>query len=85
MEHTWFAERLRELRQAAGLNQTELAERAGMTQGAVGHLERGSRSPQWESVVALAKALGITCEAFCKPPEKKAEAPKRGRPKGGTK
>jgi transcriptional regulator with XRE-family HTH domain len=82
MDSSRFAERLRELRTAAGLSQTELAEKAGMTQGAVGHLERGTREPQWASVVALADALGVSCEAFRKPPDGKPQQAGRGRPKG---
>ena len=38
-----FAELLRGYREAAGLSQEELAERAGLTAGAVGALERGRR------------------------------------------
>ncbi len=39
-----FGERLRRLREAAGLTQKELAERAGVTPDAVGVFERGARA-----------------------------------------
>jgi transcriptional regulator with XRE-family HTH domain len=59
-----FGARLRALREHAGLTQAQLAERAGLhTQGIV-KLERGERKPAWETVLALADALGLTCQAF---------------------
>ena len=81
----WFKDRLRELRTAAGLTQGELAEKAGLTRVGVAQLEIGRRKPAWETVLALCKALGVTCEEFTvKPsvtPEEEPEAPRRGRPK----
>ncbi|PLS84609.1 MAG: hypothetical protein CYG60_17030, partial [Actinobacteria bacterium] len=57
------AERLRDLRRAAGLTQEELASRAGLSPGAVGTLERGVRSrPYPHTVRALADALGVAEE-----------------------
>ncbi|MBC8078597.1 MAG: helix-turn-helix transcriptional regulator, partial [Chloroflexales bacterium] len=38
-----FGERLRRLRERAGLTQEALAERAGLTTNAIGVLERGER------------------------------------------
>jgi predicted ATPase/DNA-binding XRE family transcriptional regulator len=58
-----FAERLRSLRQAAGLTQEELAFRAGLSPSAVGVLERGARRrPYPHTVRALADALGLDVE-----------------------
>src|SRR3712207_4644614 len=55
-----FGERLRRLREAAGLTQEELAERAGLTRDAIGALERGlRRRPYPHTVRALAAALGL--------------------------
>ena len=55
-----FAERLRQLRDAAALTQEELAERAGLTGNAVGALERGERRrPYPHTVRALSDALGL--------------------------
>src|SRR5690348_18497741 len=55
-----FATRLRRLRDAAGLTQEELAERAGLTVKAVGALERGERTrPYPHTVRSLADALGL--------------------------
>src|SRR5260370_37706096 len=59
-----FAGRLKELRTAAGLSLKEMAERAGVTPDAIVKLESGNRKPGWETVIALADALGVECTAF---------------------
>jgi transcriptional regulator with XRE-family HTH domain len=59
-----FAAKLKELREAAGLTQGALAERAGMHKLGVAKLEQGLREPKWASVQALARALGVGCSAF---------------------
>jgi transcriptional regulator with XRE-family HTH domain len=61
-----FAGRLRELGEAAGLTQLQLAEHAGLTEQGLGQIERGRRQPTWETVCRLAAALGVTCEAFAR-------------------
>src|SRR6185436_12235571 len=56
-----FAARLRRHREAAGLSQEALAERAGLSAGGIGALERGVRSaPQRETVRRLARGLGLS-------------------------
>ncbi len=58
-----FGQELRRLRQAAGLSQEDLAERAGLTSAAIGALERGERRrPYPHTVRALAGALGLSPE-----------------------
>ena len=55
-----FGERLRRHREAAGLSQERLAERAGISANAVGALERGERTrPYPDTVRRLADALGL--------------------------
>jgi predicted ATPase/DNA-binding XRE family transcriptional regulator len=52
---------LRRLREAAGLSQEELAERADLTAHAIGALERGARKrPYPHTVRSLADALGLS-------------------------
>jgi transcriptional regulator with XRE-family HTH domain len=68
MHASWFGERLRELRTAAGLTQKALAERAGLTREGVAYLEAGRSDPRWKTVVALCVALGVGCDQFLKPP-----------------
>ncbi len=71
-----FAGRLRELREQAGLTQEQLADKAGLTKWGITDLERGRRSPTWETVLVLCQALGVECTAFTQEPEM---ASKRGR------
>jgi transcriptional regulator with XRE-family HTH domain len=78
----WFACRLRELREQAGLTQPQLAERVGRTTRQISRLETGVQMATWETVLALAEALGVTTEAFNMPPTASGDTPRpRGRPK----
>lgn len=62
-EHASFAARLRRAREAAGLTQEELAERAALTPNTIGALERGEhRHPYPATVRSLATALGSSPE-----------------------
>jgi len=54
-----FSLQLRRLREKAGLTQGELAERAGLSVQAISALEKGFRSPSWDTVQRLAVALEI--------------------------
>jgi transcriptional regulator with XRE-family HTH domain len=81
MSAHWFAGRLRELREGKGWTQSQLADKAGLSEGGVRDLEQGRRKPSWETVLALASALGVSCDAFATQPAAEASAPrKRGRP-----
>jgi transcriptional regulator with XRE-family HTH domain len=75
-----FAARLKELREAAGLTQRELAERAGLHHFAIAKLEQGLREPAWKTVQAIAAALGVNCHAFEKKSIRKSRKPGPGRP-----
>jgi transcriptional regulator with XRE-family HTH domain len=79
MSASHFAGRLRELREQAGLSQKELAEKADLTTDGISRLERGDRSPSWETAVALAEALDVDCRAFLQEPAERPEGG-RGRP-----
>lgn len=79
-----FAARLRELREKAGLSRRELAEKSEVSERAIVQWERSEREPSWSNVLAIAKALGVSCEAFQLAGEEPAlEAPptKPGRPR----
>src|SRR5215471_7547792 len=58
---TAFGAALRSMRLAAGLSQAALAERAGLSEKAVGALERGERTtPRPATIVLLADAVGAS-------------------------
>ena len=59
-----FGERVRELRQAKGLSQEELAFKAGVHRTYLGGIERGERNPALRNIEAIAKALNITLSEF---------------------
>ncbi len=59
-----FADRLKELREEAGLSQPQLAEASGLPVGSIRQYEQGRREPYWQVVFKLATALGVSCEAF---------------------
>jgi transcriptional regulator with XRE-family HTH domain len=78
---TGFAQRLKALREARGLTQSQLAEAAGLNLHGLTKLEQGVGEPHWPTVLALADALG------CQPNDFIGEAgasagsePRRGRP-----
>jgi transcriptional regulator with XRE-family HTH domain len=75
-----FAGRLKQLREQAGMSQKELAQQAGLALSAIGHLEQGLRKPTWETVLALANVLSVTCDAFTDQPEDRPPAAP-GRPR----
>jgi transcriptional regulator with XRE-family HTH domain len=80
MSAEWFARRLRELREQAGLTQQQLAQRAGMAWRTITHLEGGDRKPTWETVLTLCGALGVGCGEFAKEPATPLTERRRGRP-----
>jgi transcriptional regulator with XRE-family HTH domain len=62
---------LRKMRTERGLTQTALAEAAGLHRVALANLEYGKREPMWETVQALAGALGVSCDEFRDRPKRK--------------
>jgi transcriptional regulator with XRE-family HTH domain len=77
-----FHARLKELREAAGLTQGELADLAGMSKAGIANLEQDRTEPAWGTVQKLAKALSVDCTAFMEPAESE-EMRGRGRPRKG--
>jgi transcriptional regulator with XRE-family HTH domain len=59
-----FGQRLRQKREAAGLSQLGLANKAACRSETISRLERGEQEPAWPLVIALARALGIEVGAF---------------------
>jgi transcriptional regulator with XRE-family HTH domain len=54
-----FGQRLREVRQARGISQEKLAEKAGLHRTYVSSVERGQRNISLFNIEGLARALGV--------------------------
>lgn len=59
--------RLRALREASGLSQAQLAERAGVSRALVSAVERGLHRPAVDTALRLASAVGTTVEELFAP------------------
>ena len=63
-ERDTIAGRLRSLREASGLTQYALAQRAGVARAVVHRIEAGQRLPSWPVLRKLALALGADLGDF---------------------
>jgi transcriptional regulator with XRE-family HTH domain len=63
-KQTFFAERLRALRRQAELSQPALATRAGLAVSTIRQFEYGLREPAFDTLLKLAKGLGVSLAAF---------------------
>lgn len=59
-----FAERLQKLRSDAGLSQSELASRAGVSLDSLRNWEQGRVLPRIDTAAKLARALGVSVDAL---------------------
>lgn len=59
-----FGDRLRSLRQSAGLSQEELASRAQLDRSYIGGVERGERNVSLVNIHKIARALKVKPEAL---------------------
>jgi transcriptional regulator with XRE-family HTH domain len=57
-----IGQRIKECREVAGLSQKSLAERVDVTPSAVNQYEKGEKVPSTETLLKLAKALGVTTD-----------------------
>lgn len=64
-----FAEKLKAIREEAGLTKYALAKKAGISRQGLSQLESGESLPSWETVQLLVRALGVACEDFLTIPE----------------
>jgi len=55
-----LAKAIRELRDERGITQEALAHEGGITVGHLSKIERGLVNPGWNTVEAIADALGVT-------------------------
>ena len=54
-----FGEVIKKLRKKKGWSQMHLAMEAGLHLNALGHLERGQRTPNLQTVLLIARALNV--------------------------
>jgi transcriptional regulator with XRE-family HTH domain len=54
-----FGRRLAKIREAAGHTQRSLAKAAGLSQSAISQLESGARSPTYQTIRRIAKAMQL--------------------------
>ena len=63
-----FADSLKLAMERAGVNAAELAERCGLTEGAISYLRSGRRNPSYRSIQVLSKALPELAAQLDTPP-----------------
>ncbi len=61
-----LGDRLRELRDNAGISQEQLANEIGLDRTYISGIERGKRNPSIQSLYRIAKGLDVTLEDFFK-------------------
>jgi transcriptional regulator with XRE-family HTH domain len=54
-----LGQRIREIRKERGMNQTELAEKAGISLITISRIERGERDPHVRTLAQIARGLGV--------------------------
>src|SRR4051794_19771629 len=59
-----FGEKLRQLREQAGMTQQALADASGLPLPSIRGYEQGQREPLWSVIFKLTRAMGVSCEAF---------------------
>lgn len=64
-----LSERISKMRRQHGWKQQELAERAGITQGALSQIENGKRAPTLLVLRKLAKAFELSVEVLVEVPK----------------
>lgn len=62
MDYKDFGARIRLVRRKAGMTQEQLSEKIGMSASFLGHLERGTRVPSLETLVAICNELHVAPE-----------------------
>jgi transcriptional regulator with XRE-family HTH domain len=79
-----LGDRLKSLREAAGLTQERLARAADVSVSAVAKIEHAGIDPAWSTVVRIARGLGVSLGAFDEdtPPPAAAPSGKPARAKG---
>jgi transcriptional regulator with XRE-family HTH domain len=61
---TGFGDRLRAVREQAGVSLSELGRRTDIAYQTIMKYERGENEPTWPTVLKIAEALGVSTEEF---------------------
>lgn len=64
-----FGEKIKNLREDADLNQTELGKAVNMTQRKVSYIERGKCEPSVEDIAALARFFKVSADYLLNVPK----------------
>lgn len=64
-----FGEKIRNLREDANLNQTQLGETVGMTQRKISYIECGKYEPSLEDIVSLCRFFRISADYLLSLPD----------------
>ena len=59
---TFFAQRLKQLREARGWNKKQLGNEVGLTNVSILEFEKGRKTPSVDTLVALATALDVSTD-----------------------
>jgi transcriptional regulator with XRE-family HTH domain len=62
LPRTGFGKRVATARESAGLTQTQLGEKLGLSQRAIAHWERGTTALRPDQLEALAKAINVSTD-----------------------
>ena len=79
-----FSDRIRLMRVAQNLNQTQLAELVGITQPAMSDIEKGRRKPSIEVLEKLCDVLGCSADYLLNRPKNHAKLEETHLPSGLT-
>ncbi|MEK7535707.1 MAG: helix-turn-helix transcriptional regulator [Patescibacteria group bacterium] len=55
-----FGKKVKKIRQAKGLSQTDVASKLSTDKSFISNLENGRKNPTLKTILSLAKALGVT-------------------------
>ena len=61
-----IADNLKKIRAAKGLSQVQLAEKAGVNQSMIAHIENGLKIPSLSLTVILSDVLDVSLDELCK-------------------
>lgn len=62
MDYDGLGKRIRRARKAAGLTQSELAEKLDISTSFMGHIERGTRKASLDTLVKIANELNVSLD-----------------------